>query len=374
MSGREYRVERSSRPAAREPYDDFESASRQMSRRDYDYDDPYAYPRGSRDALSRMTTRSERGSAVPGSEITAATKTTYKVAKERGSDAYVKRANVIVLDSRLDRDRDLSDWEIIRPERSQSGAYVIETSSTSDYASPPGRRRDSFYDEASRPNMGRDLEVLSPPPRSRRERSMSRGTLEAMQQVRVTEDYSSDEDRQNIRSRRTSRPHTKAEIDAAVGGQSTLSRLKSIIRHDHSPESVTRRRSRSIGFIKKQLSHHDATESKHERPGAEANVAGRYLIDHRGERIRRRDEDDEESSVGGYKVRRSKTDVIDTYGAEVERRNRDGRMTQRYEEDDFDRRKRSYPPQKERRRYRKEDQDDDKYSEYYDKRSTKKYY
>ena len=182
---------------------------------------------------------------------------------------------------------------------------------------------------------------------------MSRGTLEAMQQVRVTEDYSSDEDRQNTRSRRTPRPHTKAEIDAAAGGQSTLSRLKSIVRHDHSPESVTRRRSRSIGFIKKQLSHHDATESKHERPGAEANVAGRYLIDHRGERLRRRDDDDDESSVGGYQVRRSKTDVIDTHGAEVERRRRDGRLPRRDEDDEYDRRRGPYPPQRDGRRYRR---------------------
>lgn len=376
MSGREYRVERSYRPSAREPYDDYEPVSRERSRGKYDYDDRYANTRGSREALSRMTTRSERGSAVPGSEMTAATKTTYNIAKEMGPEGYVKKGNVIVLDSRLGKDRDLSDWEVIRPERSESGAYVIETSSTSDYASPPGRRRDSFYDEVRRPNMGRDRVVLSPPPRSHRERSMSRGTLEAMQQVRVTEDYSSDEDRQNTRSRRTPRPHTKAEIDAAVGGQSTLSRLKSIIRHDHSPESVTRRRSRSIGFIRDQLSHHDATESKHERPGAEANVAGRYLIDHRGERIRRRDDDDAESSVGGYQMRRSKTDVIDTYGAEVERRRRYGRLTDRYEEEDDDDRSRGgpYPSQRDHRRYRRNDDSDDKYSEYYDKRSTKKYY
>ena len=126
MSGREYRVERSSRPLAREPYDDYEPASRQRSQGEYDYDDPYAYPRGSRDALTHMTTRSERGSAVPGSEMSAATKTTYKVARERGSEPYVKKGNVIVLDSRLDRDRDLSDWEVIRPERSESGAYVVE--------------------------------------------------------------------------------------------------------------------------------------------------------------------------------------------------------------------------------------------------------
>ena len=376
MSKPEYRVERSFRPSAREPYESYEPVRGEWSPRGHDYDDQYANTRGSREALPRQTTSSERGSAVPGSGMTAATKTTYKIAKERGPEGYVKKGNVIVLDSRLDRDRDLSDWEVIRPERSESGAYVIESSSTSDYASPPDRRRDSRYDETRRPKMRRDPVVLSPPPRSRRERSMSRGTLEAMQQVRVTEDYSSDEHPQDTSSRRTPRPHTKAEIDGAVGGQSTLSRLKSIIRHDHSPESVTRRRSRSIGFIRDQLSHHDANESKHERPGAEANVAGRYLIDHRGERIRGRNDDDEESSVGGYQVRRRRTDAIATYGAEAGSRRRDGRLTDRYEEDDDDDRSRGrpYPPQRDHRRNRRNNDTDDKYSEYYDNGSTRKYY
>ncbi len=371
MSGRGYRVERSSRPPTREPDEDFEPVSRQRSQRGYVYDNSDASLGDSRDASSWMTARSEHGSQ---SASINATKTTYKVAKERGSDPRVKRSNIVVLDSRLDRDRDLSDWDVIRPERSESGAYVIETSSTSDYASPPDRRRDSSYDGTRRLNLGRDLEILSPP-RSQRERLLSRGTLEAIRQVRVTEDYSSDDDHRENRNLPAPRPHTKVEIDAAVSGRAPLQRLQSIIRRDHSPESVTRRRSRSIGFIRDQLSHHDAAESKHERPGAEANVAGRFLIDHRGERIRRKDQDDDDDGAlaGGYQARRSEDNVIDTYGAEVERRRWDGRLTERYEEDEYDRRRVPYPPQNHRRRYHRDD-DDDKYSEYYDKRTTKKYY
>ena len=370
MSNREYRVARSSRPSDREPYDSSEPVSRQRSRRDYDYDDNYAYPTRSRDALSRMTTKTERGSTVPSSESSSAVKTTYKVARDRGAEPYVTKGNVIVLDSRLDRDRELSDWEVIRPERSESGAYVIETSSTSDYASP-GRRRDSLYEDTGRPNLGRDMEVLSPP-RARRDRSMSRGTLEAMREVRVTEDYSSEDDRRSTRSRRTARPNPKTEIDASVGAP-PLRRLPSSMRHNHSPSSDTRRRSRSIGFIRDQLSHHDANECKHERPGAEANVAGRYLIHHRGERINRRDDDDDEASLGDYPIRRSNTEVVDTYGAEVERRRRDGWLKDRYDEDDYDRAG-PYPPQKDRRRSRRHDDGDDRYSEYYDKKTSRKYY
>lgn len=62
-------------------------------------------------------------------------------------------------------------------------------------------------------------------------------------------------------------------------------RVPTAVRHDHSPESITRRRSRSIGFHKSQTRQHDATERRHERPGAEAALAGQYLIGHRGERL-----------------------------------------------------------------------------------------
>ena len=374
MSDREYRAVRSSRPGPRESYDEIEPVSRQRPRGDSHYDDPYAYPRGSRDALSRTTTRSEHGSLAQASDVPSATKTTYRIARDRDSDAYVTRGKVIVLDSRLDRDRELSDWEVIRPERSESGAYVIETSSTSDYDTL-GRRQEIGYDERRRPTGVRDTEVLAPP-RGRRERSMSRGTVQAMREVRVTEDYSSEDDHRDTRKRRTARPKTNVETDAAVVAL-PLTRPPSSIRHDHSPESDTRRRSRSIGFIRDQLSHHDVSESRHERPGAEANIAGKYLIDHRGERVRRGDGDDDSTAVGKYPLRKSRTEGLDTYGAEVERRRHEGRLRgadSRYEEEEDDRRSGPYPPQKDRRRYRPDNYEDSRYSEYYDNRTSKKYY
>jgi hypothetical protein len=368
MSEREYRAVGSSYPAPRNPYDDYNDDDylrRRTSRRDYTYDEPYSHPRGSGDTLSRTTTRSEHGSMVRASAPPSATKTTYRVARDRD-------AKVIVLDSRLSRDRELADWEVIRPERSESGAYIIETSSSIDY-DIPNPAQDIDYDARRRPDARQDFEVLSTP-RGRRQRSLSRGTLEAMREVRVTEDYSSDDDRRNTPNRRTGRATTNANTSAAVVAP-PLRRLSSSIRHDHSPESVTRRRTRSIGFIKDQIKQHDASESKHERPGAEANIAGRYLIDHRGEKIKRKDDDDDLTSVGGYPLRKSQTERLDTYGAEVERRRRTGYLREEdgYEEDENRGRREPYPPQRDRRKYRRDDDDESRYSEYYDKRTNRSY-
>jgi hypothetical protein len=138
MSERDYRVFRSSGTNSRQTYDQAEELSRQRPRADSEYDDYY---RASGESLSRTITRSDRGSLAYAPEAPSATKTTYNVGRDRDTNAYITKGNIIVLDSRLDRDRELSDWEVIRPERSESGAYVIETSSTSDYSSP-GRRRD----------------------------------------------------------------------------------------------------------------------------------------------------------------------------------------------------------------------------------------
>ena len=366
MSDRDYRITRSSRPILRDPFTYSQPDRRQTPLRDYH--DDYASHRSSRDIISPRT-----------SEAPSATKTTYKVSSTRESEPYVTRGNVIVLDSRLDRDRELSDWEVIRPERSESGAYVIETSSISD-SSTPARRRDDYSDRYERSRRDDvDVEFLSPP-RIRRERSLSRGTIEAMRSVRVTEDSSDDEDRRSTRSRRTARSARRSEVDIGVVG-APLTRTMSSLRHDHSPESVTRRRSRSIGFFKDQISHHDATECKHERPGAEASNAGKYLIDHRGERVRR-GHDDDVSEVSGYRVRKGKSE-IDTYGAEVRRRReRGGREVEYYEEDEVEERSAPYEPQRgsrrhgrrhgrERERERDRGREDDEVSEYYEKKVRK---
>lgn len=379
MAQRDYRI-RPSYSNPREPYDDLDSVARQRSRGEYRYENQY--PPGSRDSVSPNTTRSQFGSTTGSTAIT--TKTTYRVSQPKpDSDTYVTRGNVIVLDSRLDRDRELSDWEVVRPERSESGAYIIETSSTSDYG-----RTDVESNRKRRTTLGSDIEVISPPRarlgetgRGRRDRSVSRGTLEAMKEVRVTEGFSDDEDRRSLRSRRTVRPYP--QTDGAIVVAPPLTTVPTSLRHDHSPESVTRRRSRSIGFIKAQVSHHDVSESRHERPGAEANVAGKYLIDHR-ERVGRKGQGDRDSTViSEYPpLRKSRTEVIDIHGAEFDRRRREagGRDDEysRYKEKegdyDYDRRREPYPPQRGTRRYRRErdgDDDDDAYQEKYGRSSRR---
>jgi len=70
------------------------------------------------------------------------------------------------------------------------------------------------------------------------------------------------------------RPKEGSDYDAAPP-----KRLRSSMRgrNDSPPEGLARRRSHSVGFFRDQVSHHDASESRHERPGAEAHVAGTYL-------------------------------------------------------------------------------------------------
>lgn len=369
MAGRDYRAGRPSYP---DRYDEPDPFARQRSRREYQYDSPNYPPRGSTDGMSRVISRSDYGSA----NAVPATRTTYRVSRpQRDADARLGEGKVIVLDSRLDGDRDLSDWEIVRPERSESGAYVIETSSssTSDYGKPGGRAHAS--------TLGSDIEIISPPrgnpreygrERGRRQRSLSRGTMEAMREVRVTEDYSSDDGGRSIVSRRTARPSVP---NASLVVAPPLTGIPSSLRHDHSPESATRRRSRSIGFIKNQISHHDAGESRHERPGAEANVAGTYLIHHRGERVGRRNggsDEDDSTSISDYPPpRKSRTDVVDRY--EVEKGRRGGRDDdyRRYSETVDD----PYPPQRSSRRYRggRERGREDYYDKVYERGRSKRY-
>jgi hypothetical protein len=186
MADRDNRVSRSS--YRDQYYDDADRLPRQRSGRQYQYGDRRDYVQRYDEVSAPSTTR-----------------TTYRVARpSRVSEARVGEGKVIVLDSRLDVDRELSEWEVVRPERSDSGAYVIETSSTSDYGTPGGRTRGS--------TLGSDIEIISPPRSGRRadiagrrERSLSRGTLDAMREIRVTE-YSSDDDRRSVTSRRTARP------------------------------------------------------------------------------------------------------------------------------------------------------------------------
>ncbi|RMZ81040.1 hypothetical protein DV738_g2465, partial [Chaetothyriales sp. CBS 135597] len=70
----------------------------------------------------------------------------------------------------------------------------------------------------------------------------------------------------------------------------------------HSPASITARRSRSVGFYKRDVDNHDASDRTHQRPGAEAHLAGRYLVSQRGE-YRGRHYDDDVTDVTPRSIR-----------------------------------------------------------------------
>jgi hypothetical protein len=330
MADREYKVVYKSRIHDHDPYEaEYDNRPyRRDDRYDHDYDDRYGPPpRRSGDVLERASTRSDYGSVRQQPQQMALaprprhnTRTEYDFVQDR-DDLYPRRSNVVVLDS---RDRDLSEWEIIRPERTESGAIIIDTGVPF---------RSQGYDDR-RP---RELEVS----RGGRDRSVgrSRSIVEAMREVRVTEDES---DRRSMYSR-----GRRAAEEDLVDAPMAARRMPTAVRHDHSPESDVRRRSRSIGFHKSQLRHHDVTESRHERPGAEAVNAGQYLIGHRGERLDE-DYDGHASQVGSARPRdrsrrRRSRYHEDDVEYEYERRDR------YYEEGinrDFDQRSRRYSPQR----------------------------
>ena len=372
MSDRGYKVIYKSRES--DSTDD--QLSPQRSRRDDRYQNDDYDVRRNRDPISA---RSVRGSAVDGGRSNRElTKTTYEVGRDRNSDAYVRGGNVMVIDQpRRRRGESESEWEVIQPEKNSDGAYVIDMGSEGggrrggrryEYeVEMPGRRNDPEPSDYGR--RSRAAEVLAPP--TRRDRSMSRGMVEAMQQVHVTED-SSEDDR---RSRKSVRGRSMVDINttAATNGVGRR-RAPSAFRHDHSPSSDTKRRSRSICFRDDQVIHHDATECRHERPGTEAHVAGMYLVGHRGEFIGR---DGEEGSVVRG-VRRSRTEEYDRYGQEVERKRQTGYYRDdKYSNDNYEREsvyESQKPPRRHRHHHKRRDDDNDsRYSDYYEKK-TKKYY
>lgn len=128
------------------------------SRRDYDYD--YDYDHHSHDH-DRSYSRHQRDERViidrnrrpddarsyhqppppPSAAVASRTKTTYEVGRDRNSEAYVKRSNALVLAPASSR----SEFEVIRPQRRDDGAYVIDLSNTRGYDD-----RDYGYDSRPR--------------------------------------------------------------------------------------------------------------------------------------------------------------------------------------------------------------------------------
>ena len=146
-----------------------------------------------------------------------------------------------------------------------------------------------------------------------------------------------------------------------------------------SPPPLQRRR--SVGFYRDEISHHDATESRHERPGAEAHVAGRYLSgtsqydnDQYSASYTRRNRS---RSRGRYGHQRSDPRLHEHDEDDDEKRTFTEETMRRYEYEDEQRP--AYPPQRgqSRRRHHRHHRDDDRYSDYdteFVKKTTKEYY
>ncbi|KIW90431.1 uncharacterized protein Z519_09077 [Cladophialophora bantiana CBS 173.52] len=379
---RSYKVVYSSR--TRDEYD--ERIPSRKPRRDYDYDDEHrvekSYSRDYRDdriEIDRRSKTSDTRTQLPPSSST--TKTTYEIGRDRNSEAYVKRSNAVVIDRPHDHGR--YEYEILRPERREDGTYVVDLGG--------GRSHDYVVDVDSR---GYDR-----PPRSRygdlpataSKRVDDVLTYEITQggvhdrtvrdvrykDVQVTEEIDNDS-RYNRRGRTS---------EAYVDDIAPPKRLRSAMRgRNNSPPSLVERRSEhNVGFYRDQISHHDASESRHERPGAEAHLAGRYLVGN-GEY------EDEVYAAGYTRRNRSRSRSRGRYGPQrsdprlhehdeydEERRTYTEETMRQYEYEDE---QRPYPPQRSHSRRRhhrhhRRDDDRDSYSEYDTevvKRTTKEYY
>lgn len=384
------------------------------SRRDYDYD--YDYDHHSHDH-DRSYSRHQRDERViidrnrrpddarsyhqppppPSAAVASRTKTTYEVGRDRNSEAYVKRSNALVLAPASSR----SEFEVIRPQRRDDGAYVIDLSNTRGYddrdygydsrpryydAPPPSRtRRDEdviMYDSSRSGGRDRDRD---------RDRAISHASYH--KDVQVMEDV--DDDPRDRRRPPKGGPEIVPEEIVAPP-----SRLRSSMRgrNDSPPEEWKVRRAHSVGFFRDQISHHDASESRHERPGAEAHLAGHFLHheDDYDDDMRDRDYD-ARSRVSHHRARsRSRGGGGGGPGPGPGPRNSDPRLRDHDYDDDrrtyteetmrdyeYEDRKEPYPPQRDssrhrrRHRHRDDDRDDDgrsAYSEYETTtRKTKEY-
>lgn len=383
------------------------------SRRDYDYDYDYdhnhdhdrSYSRHHRDERVIIDRNRRPDDArsyhqpppPPSAAVASRTKTTYEVGRDRNSEAYVKRSNALVLAPASSR----SEFEVIRPQRRDDGAYVIDLSNTRGYddrdygydsrpryydAPPPSRtRRDEdviMYDSSRAGGRDRD-----------RDRAISHASYH--KDVQVMEDMDDDPRRDRRRPPPRAGPEIVPEEIVAPP-----KRLRSSMRgrNDSPPEEWNVRRAHSVGFFRDQISHHDASESRHERPGAEAHLAGHYLHHHDDDddydNGDMRDRDYDARSRVSYRARSRSRGGGPGPGA----RNSDPRLRDHDYDDDrrtyteetmrdyeYEDRKDPYPPQRDssrhRRRHRHHHRDDDRdddgrsaYSEYETTtRKTKEY-
>ncbi|KAK5047909.1 hypothetical protein LTR84_006097 [Exophiala bonariae] len=356
------------------------------SRRDYDYDYGYdhdkSYSRDYQDEriLIDRSGRSDdpRGYHQQSTTVANRTKTTYEVGRDRNSEAYVKRSNALVLAPANPR----SEFEVLRPQRRDDGTYVVDLSNPRgyderDYGYQP---RTKYYDAPppSRTRRDDDVIIYDSSRTGGRDRTISHASYH--KDVQVMEDIDDDP-----RDRRRGRvPEIVPEETVAPPA-----RLRSSMRgrNDSPPEDWKVRRSHSVGFFKDQISRHDASESRHERPGAEAHLAGRYLHHHddyddderrsdyeERARVTQRARSRSRSRGGhGHGPRHSDPRLRD-YDHEDERRSYTEETMRDYEYED---RRDPYPPQRESRRHRHHHHHDDDrsaHSEYETVTRTKKEY
>lgn len=374
---RGYKVVYSNRGRDLDPLDD--QIPRHRAGREYDYDYDYDYRRDHRDYRDdrteidrRVRPRETRGYPPPTAPLPpvggGTTKTTYEIARDRNSEAYVKRSNALIIDRPRDRGR--AEYEVLRPERRDDGAYIVDIGArrSRDYVD----RDMSSYDAPSRakyydlpPRRDDDVIMYDTSNRAGRDRAMSYKDVQIVEEV-------DDDPRYRPRGRS---PETYV-ADAAAP-----SRLRSSMRgrNDSPPELIRHRRSQSVGFYKDQISHHDASESRHERPGAEAHVAGKYLVGHGQyddvyvDDSRRRDR----SRSRGRHGPKTSEPRLKGYDYDDERRTHTEDTLRDYEYEDDQRP--AYPPQRgySRRRHHRHRHDDDRsnYSEYdVEVKKTKEYY
>lgn len=279
-----YKVVYSTRTRERDPVE--EPVSRQRSRREYDYPVEKTYSRDYRDDRSEVDRRSRASDqtyseshSLPSAGGT--TKIKYEVGKGRNSNVYVKRNNAVVIERPRDSGR--SEYEVVRPERTDDGSYVVDIGGgrararsyvdrdLEGYDTTSRARYSETQPAASRSSRGDDIAMYDAP----RDRAVNQFKYK---DVEIVEDPYDDP-----RYRRGPTP------EAPIDDVAPLKRRKSALRgrNDTPPSSLERRRSQSVGFYRDQVSHHDASEERHERPGAEARIAGRYLR-------RQRDYDDDD--------------------------------------------------------------------------------
>ena len=181
------------------------------------------------------------------------TKTRYAVGRDRDSEAYVKRFDAVIVDQPDGNGR--YEYEVIQPQRRDDGTYVVDIGA--------GRFQDYVVDIGSR-SYNRAPSTYEAAPSSTRPPALvhssrgggSDGAVRGVtyKDVQVMEDV--DDDRYSRRGRGS---------EKSTDDVPPPPRLRSAIRgRNNSPP--TRQRQRSVGFYRDEISHHDASESRHERP------------------------------------------------------------------------------------------------------------